>query len=680
MGMCIRNRVVSLVYKILLLVLCGLGLLLYSGILEGNFDVSVFSYYTIAVNCLCFIFYFASVIGLIADLAKRGVRGTSSFGIHFKGALIVAMCAVVALYLLVLPAVFNTTGGTVANFTPANFLAHLVVPAMVLADWLLFDKKGWYRPSDPIVWLLIPYLYYAFILVRAQFGVLYLDGSNYPYAFINADQLGWARVLANIGILSLLFLAVGYILFAIDAIWGSIIKKKQKQRHQEAAALAEGTALETPSGQLNNARESLIAAALAPPPPTAEAPYYFEGVSPAATAQEPAGTARPTAPYTGEGGAAALEYGNTEPLNPPEEPYSQPSLSPLPLFSDFEASEPSYETQQAAVQPPVQYPVHPFFEPDAPGAAEPHAAPVAAEPAVFTSPPPSASFAPAASTAAAAEVVPSVDAFAAPASFEAPLAEAPSSYTYNSFPVEPEAASSTATAAAAEAAPPVDAFAAPASFEAQAEAPSSYPYSHSSVAPETAPAPLFTESTWAVGHNAEAAPLTATQQPVAPVAAPSAVPQPTFHTPVLPVFPLPFVNTQAAASPQTPETGEAFTAASAAAPKAPEPGNGQQAPAPQAPVASSPAQAPRAEQPPLYGFAPATPVQYPPAGPAPSWKNISPAPSAPAPAPAPILSGYAPSQPQPSQAPAASQPWQPQQQPQPWAPNRPCRAAGNRIK
>lgn len=109
------------------------------------------------------------------------------------------------------------------NFAIASVLLHIVCPILYIADWFLFyerKKLKWYVPAAAV---LFPVAYVAFILIRAPFVTL--DPSNkdiakYPYFFLNVDDLGWAGVGKWIAILFVGFIAVGYILFAVDRLLG----------------------------------------------------------------------------------------------------------------------------------------------------------------------------------------------------------------------------------------------------------------------------------------------------------------------------------------------------------------------------------------------------------------------------------------------------------------------------
>ena len=117
-----------------------------------------------------------------------------------------------------------------ANWRVGSLLFHVVLPIMYIADWFLFyERKNckWYYPIASIGF---PVIYAIFLLVQAV--ILKFDSSIlipttttpliYPYFFVNLETQGVGGVIKWIVILSVAFVAVGYIFFGLD----KIVKKK----------------------------------------------------------------------------------------------------------------------------------------------------------------------------------------------------------------------------------------------------------------------------------------------------------------------------------------------------------------------------------------------------------------------------------------------------------------------
>ena len=112
------------------------------------------------------------------------------------------------------------------NWRIGSILFHVILPIMYVADWFLFyERKNckWYYPLSSVGF---PLGYAIFLLIHA--AILNFDSSIltptkkgiliYPYFFVNIDKLGVPGVLMWIGILSVVFVAVGYLFYGLDRI------------------------------------------------------------------------------------------------------------------------------------------------------------------------------------------------------------------------------------------------------------------------------------------------------------------------------------------------------------------------------------------------------------------------------------------------------------------------------
>jgi hypothetical protein len=129
------------------------------------------------------------------------------------------MCITLTLlifHFLLRPTLFSMSDGASYVSSPANIIVHYVVPLMVLTDWLLFDRKGMFKKTDPLVWTIIPWAYFAFSLVRAQFAAFSNSDSRYPYFFIDIDKYGVGQVALNVLLIAVSYVTLGYILYLID--------------------------------------------------------------------------------------------------------------------------------------------------------------------------------------------------------------------------------------------------------------------------------------------------------------------------------------------------------------------------------------------------------------------------------------------------------------------------------
>ena len=85
----------------------------------------------------------------------------------------------------------------------ADVLLHYAVPALYVLHWWLNCAKNGLRWTYPLLWSAYPALYLVYSLIRGR-----IIGS-YPYPFIDAGNLGYARLLLNALGLLLVFIALG---------------------------------------------------------------------------------------------------------------------------------------------------------------------------------------------------------------------------------------------------------------------------------------------------------------------------------------------------------------------------------------------------------------------------------------------------------------------------------------
>lgn len=91
---------------------------------------------------------------------------------------------------------------------------HYATPALYLLWWLLWAPHGQLRGRDLPRWLLFPLLYVLWTLLRGRWV------GEYPYPFLDVIAHGLPAVLRNSGWVTLLFVAVGLLLWGVDRVLG----------------------------------------------------------------------------------------------------------------------------------------------------------------------------------------------------------------------------------------------------------------------------------------------------------------------------------------------------------------------------------------------------------------------------------------------------------------------------
>lgn len=100
----------------------------------------------------------------------------------------------------------------------ADVALHYVMPIGYLAFWLTCVRKAGLRWYDSLLWLIYPLFYLGFILVRGKLA------GFYPYPFIDAGTLGYAKVAVNTLGLLIVCAALGTV-FVVVGWW---LSRRQK--------------------------------------------------------------------------------------------------------------------------------------------------------------------------------------------------------------------------------------------------------------------------------------------------------------------------------------------------------------------------------------------------------------------------------------------------------------------
>lgn len=201
-----KNYRVSALFKILIVIVSGYGLYLNSGLPE-KFSKEMFLYFTILSNLLCFLYF------IYATFFTLKYKESKTLKISIKGSVTMAITVTMLIYWGVLVPAGFVMGDSKRL---ADYTVHLIVPLLVILDYLLFDQKGLMTKKDPLYWLSIPLLYYVFTLIAYIFDIRYFDNNRFPYFFIDHTIVGATNVVINVLVLLVFFSLLGYLIYFID--------------------------------------------------------------------------------------------------------------------------------------------------------------------------------------------------------------------------------------------------------------------------------------------------------------------------------------------------------------------------------------------------------------------------------------------------------------------------------
>ena len=161
---------------------------------------NLFSYFTILTNLLIAIC--STTIVLFPN---------SNLGTFFKKPTVLSA---ITLYIFIVALVYNTVLRGLFPLDGWNFfvdtLLHVIVPILFIVYWFVFVPKGTLQYKNGISWLLFPFAYLLYSLLR---GELY---GWYPYPFLNVITFGYQKVILNSCVLIAVFLLSGVALIWLD--------------------------------------------------------------------------------------------------------------------------------------------------------------------------------------------------------------------------------------------------------------------------------------------------------------------------------------------------------------------------------------------------------------------------------------------------------------------------------
>ncbi len=205
------------VFAILIAMLAGTGLLLASRILEGpdKRRRQMFVYYTNLSNLAMIVVHVLLLIpGRVQALLLTP-----------RARYLTTLCILVTfvIYFFVLTRFGRhskkTSLASLGTRRFGNVFVHYLVPLSVLLEWLTVADKRGLGIRDALIWLAIPLIYLAYLVLRARSGVVIENtGSLWPYAIMDREALGTGKWLRNVAASLAGFLLLALLLLGVAAL------------------------------------------------------------------------------------------------------------------------------------------------------------------------------------------------------------------------------------------------------------------------------------------------------------------------------------------------------------------------------------------------------------------------------------------------------------------------------
>ena len=218
----IKNRTVQLIYQTIYCTLGIVGVVASFGIFDDitNIRWDFYVHFTNISNYFCL----GIMITALIQTAKKKEDGFVTAAPMLK---FIGMLGILLTFLVFNIMLAGAEGrDPQANWRIGSLLAHVILPIMYIADWFLFYERKQSKWYYPIASMGFPLAYVFFLLIQAiilKFDTSILIPTTttpliYPYFFVNIETQGVPGVLMWIVILSVAFVAVGYLFYGLDRL------------------------------------------------------------------------------------------------------------------------------------------------------------------------------------------------------------------------------------------------------------------------------------------------------------------------------------------------------------------------------------------------------------------------------------------------------------------------------
>ena len=218
----IKNRTAQLIFQTIYCTLAFVGCVACLGIFD-NINLIRWDFYIHFTNISNF-FCFGVMLACLVQTAKKKEDSYVSAVPMLK---FIGMLGIFLTFLVFNIMLAGAEGrDPQANWRVGSLCFHVFLPLLYIADWFLFRERKKCRWFYPVASISFPLAYVVFLLIHAV--ILRFDTSIlipttttpliYPYFFVNLDTQGIPGVLMWIGILTVAFVAVGFLFLGLDRL------------------------------------------------------------------------------------------------------------------------------------------------------------------------------------------------------------------------------------------------------------------------------------------------------------------------------------------------------------------------------------------------------------------------------------------------------------------------------
>lgn len=215
---------IELVYRVLFVIICAIGVFIHFDLNDRDLNAHEFSFFTVWSNIFCLIYM---CVLLIKDLRDKDIM--SKRMIYFRGMSMSSILCTFLVYHFSESKIIMTNNKIIFLGLPIeSIIAHYIVPAMFIIDWLLFQTKGVFRKRYIFTWLMFPLVYILCFFLRCKCNNQeeFANVPKYPYFFLDYEEIGFLKCLFYIFVLLLIFISINTLIIFIDNMLGKNKKRK----------------------------------------------------------------------------------------------------------------------------------------------------------------------------------------------------------------------------------------------------------------------------------------------------------------------------------------------------------------------------------------------------------------------------------------------------------------------
>ena len=214
--------ILSVVRTLFLLVTLYFGITgVYLNIAKTPTAWDSLKFYTIQSNLICI---FACGFYILQIFSKKRLNETL-IAIIQGGVVICIMLTFLVYHFLLSP----SQSFDMSTLEKSNTYVHYYLPLMILADYVIFFKKGLMRYKTIWVWTFVPIAYCIFVFIYSAMGGRFgAENAIVPYFFLNYTLYGTSGVIKWIALITIGYLSLSIIFVTIDNIVAYIIRNITK--------------------------------------------------------------------------------------------------------------------------------------------------------------------------------------------------------------------------------------------------------------------------------------------------------------------------------------------------------------------------------------------------------------------------------------------------------------------